>query len=364
MKDLVGKQKGGLDDELFYEKYQFPLENTMGNMNQMKISVSADGSRVATTNYDESSKNEGYIYVCDSKTGEVKKIKCGGAIWSVAIFPDGNRVVSGTANGLAKIWDANSGALLHTFSRYVKRVYGIEVSPDGKKIVIISDKLRVYDVDNLTLLFENRPSGPFDFSRDSQRLIIGGNTIRVLNINNGNEIYQYEIGRSSSCCTVKLSPNGKKVVTGYMGGDIIVSDLETREKIQEFKHQGNGSTEILAAVISLDEKYVISWSEYVNTIKVWKIESGEEIQTVDYQPNRSATVYSGVLPMIGGMSSDGTIVATWSRIYVKVWELDGKMVLTRKASDVVDKIGLNDDILEMIKDKLQTSYKELNNLWK
>ena len=170
----------------FMKKYQFPLENTMGNMNQMKISVSADGSRVATTNYDESSKNEGYIYVCDSKTGEVKKIKCGGAIWSVAIFPDGNRVVSGTANGLAKIWDANSGALLHTFSRYVKRVYGIEVSPDGKKIVIISDKLRVYDVDNLTLLFENRPSGSFDFSRDSQRLIIGGNTIRVLNINNGN----------------------------------------------------------------------------------------------------------------------------------------------------------------------------------
>ena len=43
-------------------------------------------------------------------------------VWSLNYFPDGKRLVSASSDGMAKIWDANSGKCTATLKKHTKRV--------------------------------------------------------------------------------------------------------------------------------------------------------------------------------------------------------------------------------------------------
>jgi WD40 repeat protein len=52
----------------------------------------------------------------------------------VAFSPDGGRIVTGSEDGTAKIWDTASGRELITLNGYPKSVYSVTFSPDGMKV--------------------------------------------------------------------------------------------------------------------------------------------------------------------------------------------------------------------------------------
>ncbi|MFO0849883.1 MAG: serine/threonine-protein kinase [Gemmataceae bacterium] len=61
------------------------------------------------------------------------------AVWSAAISPDGTRIVTGSADDTAKVWDAKSGAELLTLKGHTKGVRSAEFSRDGTRIVTGSE---------------------------------------------------------------------------------------------------------------------------------------------------------------------------------------------------------------------------------
>ena len=113
------------------------------------------------------------------------------------------------------------------------------------------------------------------------------------------------------------------------------------------------SNYVTAVAVSADGQRVVSGSSD-RMVKIWDAESGQERFTLSGHTGSVSEV--AVFP-------DGEKIVAGIGKEVKVWK-QNKMVLTRKANDVVDKIGLNDDILRMIKDKLPTCRKELNRLQK
>ena len=56
-------------------------------------------------------------------------------VTSVAFSPDGQRIVSGSADKTVKIWNANSGKELHTLTGHDNAVGTVAFSPDGQRIV-------------------------------------------------------------------------------------------------------------------------------------------------------------------------------------------------------------------------------------
>jgi WD40 repeat protein len=56
-------------------------------------------------------------------------------VTSVEFSPDGNLVVTGSKDRTARIWDAHTGALLHTLSRHSGTVGDASFSPDGQWVV-------------------------------------------------------------------------------------------------------------------------------------------------------------------------------------------------------------------------------------
>src|SRR5262249_16207300 len=58
-----------------------------------------------------------------------------GMVWSVAFSPDGRRLVIGSQDSAAKVWDAERGRELLALKGHTTPVRGVAFSPDGKRIV-------------------------------------------------------------------------------------------------------------------------------------------------------------------------------------------------------------------------------------
>merc|ERR1711860_300183 len=56
-------------------------------------------------------------------------------VYCVAVFPDGSKVITGSVDGTAKIWDANTGDTISTLRGYNLRVYCVAVFPDGQRVI-------------------------------------------------------------------------------------------------------------------------------------------------------------------------------------------------------------------------------------
>src|SRR5262249_42190821 len=68
---------------------------------------------------------------------------------SLAIAPDGSRVLEGTERGEARLWDVASGKGLHTFPGHQRRVRAVAFSPDGRRALTGSDDqtVRLWDLE-------------------------------------------------------------------------------------------------------------------------------------------------------------------------------------------------------------------------
>ena len=74
-----------------------------------------------------------------------------GAVTSAAFSPDGQRVVTASADKTARIWNTTTGALLTELKGHGDWVESAAFSPDGGRIVTASDDstARVWDISTL-----------------------------------------------------------------------------------------------------------------------------------------------------------------------------------------------------------------------
>jgi WD40 repeat protein len=200
---------------------------------------SPDGRRIVTGSDDRTAR------VWDVQTGEqIAILRDHTAPVRSAVFsPDGLRVVStqmaqrsrGDTSGnnlvtsndrIVLLWDAQSGRVIRRFEGHTEQVYGATFSPDGRQIVTASadGTARIWDVatDKATILD----------------------------------------GHSSSVVSAAFSSQGDRIVTASLDETVRVWDAEARKTIAVLKGH--------SAVFSPDGERILTASDD-DTARVWRI---------------------------------------------------------------------------------------------
>lgn len=259
-----------------------------------------------------------------------RKLKERDFFWinSVAVSPDGTWAASGgwgnpKFNPLEKyaidIWDLKTGACRTTLEGHTDDVQSVAITPDGKRILSGSfdNTVRVWDArsGHEVALLEGHTNRLWTVValQDNARALSGGfdKTLRLWELASGNCLKKIECGTADAddVFSCAVNPEGTQALSGHRDGRILLWNLETGECLATLK----GHSDIVRSVqITPDGRFAVSGS-WDKTVKVWDLEAGTCVGTLEGHQNPVHSV---------AISSDGTLIASagWQDRTVRLWD--------------------------------------------
>jgi WD40 repeat protein len=157
---------------------------------------------------------------------------------SVAVTPDGTRVVSGGWDNTVRVWDLATGAPLgEPLTAHSGSVLSVAVTPDGTRVV----------------------SGGWD------------NTIRVWDLATGAPLGEPLTGHTGRVYSVVVTPDGSRIVSGGYDGTVRVWDLATGECLLEVACFA-GVMALAAGPAGEDDCPVVG-GDWVGSVMAWTLKS-------------------------------------------------------------------------------------------
>ncbi|KAL5525989.1 hypothetical protein ACEPAG_7327 [Sanghuangporus baumii] len=232
-----------------------------------------DGKRIV------SASGDGTIRIWDANNGKLvlklPQIRSSSGIF-LPVCTDGKRIISG-ADSIC-IWDAETGERVS--GPRIENVISVALSPDGRRIVSASeyDTISIWDTDSGELLLgplEGHRCGIYSlvFSPDGKRIASGSasadETIRIWDSDSGELISGPFKAHISTVFSVAFSPNSKLLVSGSWDKTICVWDVDSGGLVLGplRGHKGSVASVMFSPV---DGNRVVSGS-YDKTIRLWDV---------------------------------------------------------------------------------------------
>lgn len=211
------------------------------------LAFSSDGTRLISGSSDKTAR------IWDVRTQETIHVFQGHTerIYAVAFSPDGDLAVTGSNDDTMKLWNTGTGSLVKTLKGHEDKVRSAAFTPDGRYLLSGSDDKTIRLWDGKTGRFikvfakQNRGVLSISISPDSKYVVSGiggagsgGNECRIFSIPSGNQITSFTKHRNIVLATT-ISPDGKTAATG--GGDdqeIYLWNLTTGQVKQKMGGKG------------------------------------------------------------------------------------------------------------------------------
>lgn len=265
-------------------------------------------------------------------------------VTDAAFSPDGMRVVTGTDDGAARIWDISRGkpTLVRELTGHTAPVTGVVFNSDGSLIVTTSaDRTaRVWDAitgESRTELRGHSATVNWgSFSPDGAFVVTASDdkTARVWDARTG-RLLRVLRGHGAPVATAAFSPDGRTIVTASLDGSAWVWSAATGRKIAVLRgHQAP----LTDAVFSPDGATIVTASDD-NTARVWRREKGQW-RTVRQLVGHADSLTSAAF------SPDGRLLVTSSRDRTaRVWDARTGLTLSELKGhfDVVTNAAFSPD---------------------
>ncbi len=290
LEDTAGAPERGFEWYYWQRQMHLELRAFRGHTGPiLAVAYSPDGERIITGSADHSAK------VWDAETGkELFPLEGHTApIRSVAFFADGRQIVTGGWDQTARVWDTATGEPLHILKGHRNWILSVAVSPNGQRIATgsLDHTAMIWDATtgNLLLEFTNHGHGVWAvaFSPDGQRVVSGSwdKTARVWDANSKKELAVLA-NQSDAVFSAAFSPDGQSIVTGGKGGTVRLWDAGSGALRQTFDGH---ERPVFAVRFSPDGRRIISGSDD-QTARIWDITTGKSLRVLKGHGSRIGSV--------------------------------------------------------------------------
>jgi WD40 repeat protein len=249
-----------------------------------------------------------------------------GMVRGAAFSPDGARVLTGSADKTARLWDSQSGQLLATLQGHEGSVLSVAFSPDGSRILTASvDKTaRLWDSQSgqllVTLQGHEDSVWRAGFSPDGSRILTGSadKTACLWDSRSGQLLATFP-GYDGADLSAAFSPDGSRFLTSTFAYTVRVWDSRSAQLLATL--QGHND-KISSMAFSPDGSRVLTASDD-DTARLWDSQSGQPLVILE---GHEAGVVSAAF------SPDGSRVATASNdSTARLWDSrSGQLLATLK----------------------------------
>jgi YVTN family beta-propeller protein len=274
-----------------------------------------------------------------SKLESVDTIKVGEAVsHGIATTPDGLKMYTGDLdNGKVFVYNVKTKELIKKLDTG-KRVHGIDITPNGKYVLLASGALEVDDKFNYiqivdtrndevikTIKSEGQSPAHIDFTKDSRLAFVSNvmsNDVSIIDINRGEIIDNIKVGIMPN--ESELSPDDKFLyVANVQEGSISVVDVALKKQIAKIKV----SPGTHGVAVSGDGKYVWTTNRFGQNISVVDVKQQEIVKSISIEgePNHVS------------ISPDGKFT------FVTNLQTDNLMVIDTDTYEVIDKVKLGSE---------------------
>ncbi len=241
-------------------------------------------------------------------------------IIGIAITPDGQRVVTSSFDGTAKVWDVVTGEELLTFEGHTDAIYDVAVSPDGNLVATASHEdntVRVWDINTgeERLQVSGHDGSIWGvwavaFSPDGSLIASAGEDglVKLWDLESGEEVLSIA-AHSDRIYDIQFSPDGSRLISGGDDESAKIWDTVTGQELIAL----TGHDYVIETTAFSPDGSLAATASWDGTARVWDAESGEELLIL---PGHTSEVW-GV-----AFSPDGEFIATASADgTAKLWSL-------------------------------------------
>jgi WD40 repeat protein len=243
------------------------------------IAIDSKGDRLATASHDKTAAvwdfaSGSRLLLLNNHTDRV---------WCIAFSRDDSHIVTGSDDGMARVFDANSGKeILHVGGNNLGAVRSVSFSPDDKVIATGSHDgtVRLWSAGSGDALLVMKHEGDkgqawvtkVAFNPDGQRIASASEdgTVRVWNTRTGDLVWRFQ-GADRMRSTV-FSPAGNRIVTASFGGKVEVLDASSGARVAAL---GDLRERIWSAAFSPDGRRVVAASAADKAV-VWSVAASTE----------------------------------------------------------------------------------------
>ena len=212
----------------------------------------------------------------------------------VRFDPGGRFVVTGSVDSTVKIWEKESGEVIHVL-RHPAGVSSLALSSDGKFIVTGSydSIVRLWRLPDGILLNEFKGHRgtvwSVDISSDGQTVASSGDDATAIVWDTQSKQRRHTLqGHTRTIWSVKISPDGKKIVTASYDASIKLWDAMNGKLQQTI----NEHTEAIVDVAFSHDGRMFATTSDDKTIKVWATHDLSLIRTMNVAEHVQAVVFS------------------------------------------------------------------------